>query len=115
MHQLAAIRENLPGPDRKGFDLAMSLHVGRVGHAPPPAPLGPSAAAGYYATVGMQGAGPDMKSGMMATLASNPTVRVGAVAGIQRVVSRREGWWVKVKRSLGFGADGAKSAWTSRV
>lgn len=101
-HQVMAIRSGLESADKRGFDIALSIHVGRVAHPPPKHILGKKAKAGYYATLGMQGAPDHLKMSMMSVVSSDPVMRAGAKVGIDRVVDRREGWWMKIQRTLGF-------------
>jgi hypothetical protein len=99
-HQVISIRKGLAPADKRGFDLALSIHVGRVAHPAPKRILGHKAKAGYYATLGMQGAPPNLKMSMMSVVASDPVMRAGAKVGVDRVVDRRDSWWNKVRRYL---------------
>ena len=87
-HQFQVTRALFTGPDLTGFDLAASLHIGRVAQ-PPPALGSTPAAAGYFTTLGMQGAPGDSKEAMMGALSTQSVVAGGARAAVTHVAERR--------------------------
>jgi hypothetical protein len=102
VHQMMTIRQNLSEDDRSGFDLAVSLHTGRVASAPPTKVSDPKAEVGYYLTRGMMGGYPTQKQGQMAAIADHPVARVGAEVAITQVAWSRKPWWERLLIALGF-------------
>lgn len=94
-----SIRKKLSGENRKAFDAALSLHIGRATHKQPKLP--PAGRAGYYMTMGMQGANPEQKTGIMKSVSKAPLVREGAVRAVKKIANNRSSWWVKIKEFLG--------------
>lgn len=84
LHDVTVIRDSLSPQDRQGFDFALSLHIGRVSQ-PQPQGLGPKGLAGYYATMGMQGAPSSSKTAAMTALTTNDVVTVGAKTAMSQV------------------------------
>jgi len=95
------LRAQQQGENKKGFDMAMALHVGLV--VRPPAPtLSPAAQAGRAVTYGMQGAPPDNKQALMSPVATHPSASVGAIVAVQTISAGRETWFLKLLRALGL-------------
>jgi hypothetical protein len=103
VNDLTTVRTSLSPDDQKGFDLAMSLHIGRVTN-PMPAELGirnEPVASGYFATMGMQGNHPDQNAAVMTALASAQHTRMGATVALDHVAQRRN-WWHRFLTWLGI-------------
>jgi hypothetical protein len=99
--QLVKVRQNLKGANLRGFDSAVSMQSGMATSHPPKGALDdPHARAAFYATMGMQGASPQMKLGMLTEIAKNPRARPGVVLAAQAV--KDKGWIAKVIEALGF-------------
>jgi hypothetical protein len=98
---LMKVRKGLQtGAQRKGFDLALAAHVGKV--TSPKREGTPAQLAGYYATRGMRAASPQQKHGMLKTVAKNPDMKKGALVAASEM--KDIGWWGHVKRYFGFKA-----------
>lgn len=108
VNDILAVRNQLSGPDKKGFDMATAAHIGRVTHKAAPLPNS-TASAAYLITKGMQGAAPAMKMGMMQTIAATPSGAEGAKIAIKQTADNRKGWWDKFLELLGFGATPAQA------
>ena len=93
---LKKLRASLPrGEERKGFDIALATHIGRV--TSPQAKGPPDLKAGYYAVKGMQGAAKSQVAGMIKSLKQAPGVKAGA-----KIAAQELDWWTKVKKYFGF-------------
>lgn len=91
-NQLVTLRAGLDMASQQGFDHAISLHIGRVANPPPPALATPAAQAGYYTTMGMQGAHPDVKAKVMANVVATSLIgKVGASVAVQQITAARRG------------------------
>jgi hypothetical protein len=98
---LMKVRKGLQaGPQRKGFDLALAAHIGKV--TSPKREGTPTQLAGYYTTRGMRTASPQQKRGMLKTIAKNPDMKKGALVAASEI--KDIGWWGHVKRYFGFKA-----------
>jgi len=115
IQQFNVIRNALYGDDLKGFDMAVSLHIGRALKVPPSRLRAVSAVhmqresiqaarnvnVGYAITRGMMRATPRQKSGMMQSLARIAPMRDGAVIAIHEIAAaRHESWWTEFWRWL---------------
>jgi hypothetical protein len=87
-NDIVTIRNSLSPIDKQGFDVALSLHIGRVAN-PEPQGMGPKGLAGYYTTMGMQGAELASKQSAMAALTAHPVVTVGAKTAVDSIESAR--------------------------
>jgi hypothetical protein len=85
-----ATRTALSAPDQKGFDLAVSHHIGRVANPPPPG-ASPEHEAGFYISKGMQGAHPDLKASLMTLVTADDQAKAGAATAVQQIASARGG------------------------
>jgi hypothetical protein len=94
------VRNSLSPADKKGFDIATSLHIGKVTNKKLAISIDGKARAGYLITKGMMGAPADNKAAIMKLLASHPAVRTGALAAVKEVAAARESFWHKVARWL---------------
>jgi hypothetical protein len=95
MSTFDTVRGSLSGDVLKGFDMAVSLHVGRtVATVAPDA--NPTAAAGYLITRGMMGASTTQKTGMAENLLAQPDMKAGMTTALDQIDKAREGWvhWV---------------------
>jgi hypothetical protein len=101
-YQFHAVRSQLAAPDRKGFDVATALHIGRV--AGPPIPIGLPARmrVGYHVTHGMLGAPVANKVAMMTTVVGEQNGRAGATAAIKEIALAHESWWKRLLEWLGL-------------
>lgn len=98
---IVAVRQQFSKDDLKGFDLALSLHIGMVTMRAPIG-LSPAASVGYYTTMGMRGAEPGQKTGMMRSLIASPGTRHGANIAVQYVIAVRATFWERVKELFGY-------------
>lgn len=95
LSDIANIRARLTPDELKGFDMAASVHVGKL--TAPKVSLPPNQQFGFFLTHGMQGATPKHKAAMMTTAVNaHPEVRKGAALGIVSVKSSKS-WWERVK------------------
>lgn len=99
LFSISHIREQLSGPDKMGFDMALSAKVGLVTQ-PIPKGLSIAAQAGHAVTHGMQGSDPSNKQAMMAAVKASPSASVGAAYAIKNIAIAREHWIHKVARAL---------------
>jgi hypothetical protein len=102
-NQLVTFRGNLTPDEQQGFDHALSLNIGRVAN-PPPTPYGlttPNGQAGFYSTMGMQGADTTTKTKMMTNIVNNPVSKLGASVAVDKITWGRMGFlsqfwnWIK--------------------
>jgi len=104
--EFLTIRNRLKGDNRKAFDIATSMHVGRVTNKEPPKLKGnPAARAGFYATMGMQGAKMSQKVGMLKTIAANPAARQGAGIAVRLAKKQNMSTWQRIKYYIGIHGD----------
>lgn len=99
LFSISHVREHLSGPDKMGFDMALSAKVGLVTQ-PIPKGLSAAAQAGHAVTHGMQGSDPSNKQAMMAAVKASPSASVGATQAIKSITVAREHWIHKVARAL---------------
>jgi hypothetical protein len=52
--------------------------------------------AGYFATMGMQGAEPATKQAMMGRIISQPVSKVGATVAVNKIMESRAHWWIRL-------------------
>lgn len=102
-NQLVSFRGSLSPDEQQGFDHALSLNIGRVAN-PPPTNMGlttPNGQAGFYSTMGMQGADTTTKTKMMTNIVNNPVSKIGASVAVDKITWGRMGFlqqfwnWVK--------------------
>ena len=96
---LAAIRNQLNPVDQKGFDMALSLHMGAMIAPPPPPGTSAVASAAYAMTAGMRSAPSNNKASMMQNISSNPNARPGAVIAIKAIAKAKqdnENWLYRI-------------------
>jgi hypothetical protein len=104
---ITALRAALPPAERKGFDIAASVHMGRI--IAPKTNIPPNEQFGYYATQGMQGAKPKNKVAMMKTIAvANPKIRKGAATAIKKIKGTEPTIWARVVKWIQKHTKGAK-------
>jgi hypothetical protein len=105
VHDFTSVRNALSPIDKKAFDMATSLHVGRVAHIPPKNLTSSAGLVGFYASKGMMGAPPPNKIALMKTIITNPEMASGAKVAIISVANARtKTWWQKFTEFLGFKA-----------
>jgi hypothetical protein len=92
-NEFNTIRGRLTPDQKKGFDLAVSGHIGQLTH-PLPASISPAKRFGYYVTHGMVSAKPDNQKGMKAVLASHSEMANGIVAAR---ANQKLGLWTRIK------------------
>lgn len=92
-------RKRLSSEDKKGFDLALATHIGRVTSKLPPIRLSPIRLAGYYSVKGMKHASPSQKRVLIKAVAQNPEMKSGAMVAAKEI---SETWWGKVKKYFGI-------------
>lgn len=103
--EFLTIRNRLKGDNRKAFDIATSMHVGRVTNKEPPKLKdNPAARAGYYATMGMQGAKMSQKVGMLKVIAKSPA-RHGVKLAVQSARKNNLSLWGRIKYYVGIHGD----------
>ena len=94
IHQFTTLRSHLSPADMKGFDMAVSMHIGRVTQAPTGSP---KQQAGHFLMHGMSGADPMQKQMMLQAVATDPEIKAGAVAASQVIVRQQHwSWWQKL-------------------
>jgi hypothetical protein len=107
------LRSRLSPDQQKGFDMALSVRVGRVTAKAPPAKIGsnPAAVAGYYATYGMAGGEKVQKKALMTQIAEVPEAREGAAQAVVQIAQARveerkgrpqRGWLHRMLQYLGL-------------
>jgi hypothetical protein len=92
-NQLVTLRGSLNPQEQQGFDHAMSLHIGRVTN-PSPVKFGLTTSngqAGYFTTMGMQGAEPITKQAMMTHIVANQVSKIGASVAVDQINWARMG------------------------
>lgn len=100
--EFLTIRKRLKGDNRRAFDIATSVHVGRVTNKEPTKfKNNPGARAGFYATMGMQGAKMSQKVGMLKAIDKHPTARQGVKTAVQLAKKRNMTVWERIKYYLG--------------
>lgn len=98
--QFNAIRNNLDSNGKKGFDAAISLHIGRINNPAPPS-MPPAQAAGWAMTHGMVGAMPAQKTMMMKeVVAAHPEVTAGAAKAGVAILDKRASLWHRILQTL---------------
>lgn len=100
--EAVAVRKKLSGLQKKGFDLALSAHIGGVEKKAPKADA--AAQFAFRATIGAQNLSPGNQTTLLNTLAAQPKTRVGVTlaAKVKTVNPTNEGFWKKVLRKLGL-------------
>lgn len=95
--QFQTARNLLNGVDKKGFDLATALHIGRVAGSPDvPINLPARLKAAYHITHGMMGAPADNKRDLMALLTGSPLGKAGALTAMKEIGHARDSWWARL-------------------
>jgi hypothetical protein len=102
VNQLVTLRNSLSEEDKSGFDLACSLHVGRVTTPPSQKLSDPHAQIGYYLAHGVQGGFPSEKQAQIEAAIQDPVTRVGVEVGMNKIALGRASWWTKLMYALGI-------------
>jgi hypothetical protein len=97
---IATVRSQLNADEQKAYDAACALKVGLTTN--PPKSMTAAARAGHAMTMGMQGAHPDVKAGMMASIVKNPSATVGAKVAVDEIATRRSSWIDRILDWLGL-------------
>jgi len=103
--QFLTVREGLSEEERNAFDMAASLHIGRVANPPSPELADPTAQVGHYVTRGMQGGYPTQKEAQMAAIIDHPIARVGAAVAVNNIHAERRGWFDSLLIFLGLKSE----------
>lgn len=101
---ITAIRAKLGPEQKKGFDMALSAHIG-LANSKVPTKGDAKAKFGFVVAQGMQGAPQNNKTGMMKTIAADPAARAGAVVAVNQIVVKKGAWWRKILKMLGIVND----------
>jgi hypothetical protein len=104
-HQFLTVRDGLAQDEKNAFDIATSLHIGRVSTPPSPELADPTAQVGHFVTRGMQGGYPTQKEAQMAAVADHPVARVGAAVAINNIRAERRGWFDSLLIFLGLKSE----------
>jgi hypothetical protein len=102
VNQLMTTRNGLSEEDRGGFDLACSLHVGRVANPPSDKLSDVNAQAGYFVTHGVQGGYPSQKQAQIEACIDDPTVAVGVQTAMNKIALSRASFWTRLLIALGL-------------
>jgi hypothetical protein len=102
VNQLMTTRNGLSEEDRGGFDLACSLHVGRVANPPSDSLSDVHAQVGYFITHGVQGGYPSQKQAQVEACLDDPTVAVGVKTAMNKIAIARSSWWTRLLIALGI-------------
>jgi hypothetical protein len=105
VNQLVTLRNSLSEADKSGFDLACSLHVGRVTTPPSQKLSDPHAQIGYYLAHGVQGGFPTEKQAQIQAAIDHPVVKVGVEVAMNKIALSRASWWTKLLYALGIKSD----------
>lgn len=102
--ELHAVRDSLAPEEKKGFDIAVSTHIGRLTKPLRNAKLDPQVKLGYYATHGMSHAKASRKDAMRAVLVSHPKTLHG-VLGARRTAEKEAdihnlSFWERLKHFI---------------
>lgn len=81
--ELNGVRGRLAPEVKKGFDIAMSAHIGKVLSPNVPKNIKPAVRFGFYAERGLKSAKPKNRVAMEETLVKNPEVRRGAAIALK--------------------------------
>jgi hypothetical protein len=93
-------RDTHSGPDKLGFDLAMSVKVGLVNN-PIPHNLSPAAVAGHAIVHGSSGMHPDNHATIAKVVTAHPSASVGAKLAVQNIKAK-DNIIARVFHALGF-------------
>lgn len=92
--QMLAVRAQMKGAAKRGFDMGVSTHIGlKLNKAPQL--LTAKEKAGYYIARGMSGARPAQKVGMMKATITDPEARRGAEVAVDQYLQERKPWYKK--------------------
>jgi hypothetical protein len=86
-----AVRDALSGDDQKAYDVATSLHIGRVVTLPQ-AGLSADVVAGSAITHGLRGANEDASSVLVAAVAAVPGLAQGAALANKEIPKHTVAW-----------------------
>lgn len=87
--QYEAVRSTLSPLGKKGFDVAVAYHIGKVTQQAPDS-LSPEAKAAYLVTKGLQGKYPSaLKASLIQDFASIPTARIGTAIAVNEFAARK--------------------------
>jgi len=101
---MISLRTGLTPIQKKGFDAAAALQIGRVRNMGRTVGKTPAQAAAFLTTVGIAGADVNQKVGIIKELAVTPELREGAVNAIRQIASERDKrtLWQIIKSVFGF-------------
>lgn len=98
---LQVARAKLSGPDKMGFDMALSARVGLVTQ-PMHSKASPAAQAGAAVTFGMRDQSATNKTALMKAVATNPSAVVGAKVAVKEIAQGRTGLIDRILKALGL-------------
>ena len=102
--ELHSVRDSLKPEEKKGFDLAVSTHIGRLTKPLRNAKLDPQFKLGYYATHGMTHAKQNRRQAMKSVLVAHPKTLHGVLGA--RVTAEKEAnfhhltFWERIKHYI---------------
>jgi hypothetical protein len=97
-----AVRDTLTAEAKKGFDMAVSQHIGHVTKKAPPGNV--HAQAAFLMTHGMKGAALTQTTGMLKTMVSHPEAAKGVQLAAKQVGPAKpadEGWFHRLLKAIG--------------
>ena len=100
LHQFVVIRNSLSSIEKKAFDTATSLHIGRVTQPPPKTAVPGITAAAFYMTNGVRGAYMNQKIALLKVATATPEGKAGTIVALQSI-AQQDSWWTKVLKFLG--------------
>lgn len=95
IHTVQQQRGDLPPQEKKGYDAAASLHIGRI-FTNHPKSMTPGQAGAFYMTHGMMGNSGNNKASIMKSIAANPSAAVAAKYAEALILHSRLPWYEKV-------------------
>jgi hypothetical protein len=99
---ITAARSALPGPQKKGFDIALATQIGLKTKRRAPKVLKTAEEKfGYYMTNGISGANTKNKVAMMKTVVANPAAKKGAAKAVKDIKDNSS-WWKKLLKTIGL-------------
>ncbi len=93
-------RDHHTGADKAGFDLALSVKNGLVGH-PIPKNLSPAAIAGHAIVHGSSGMHSESQQVIVKTVTAHPSASVGAKVAVANMKAR-DNWIARLFHAIGF-------------
>lgn len=101
---LTAVRAKLKPDQRRGFDIAVSTHIGLATKTPPKT-MTPAQQFGYAVTKGLTGASPQLRANVLGVVGKDATAKTGAIVAINTM---KKPLWKRMLNAVGitrFGDD----------